>query len=122
VIRGTLRTTQQKHLHPNLLGYHLPMAVIHISEADAVRDFAKVLAYVRAGSEVIIDSNFTPIAVLVPSAEQSGPANSDHDAWFHTMVQQSLDDSRPDTSSDEVESHFAQRRAASLLKVASQAR
>ena len=98
------------------------MAIIHISEADAVRDFAKVLAYVRAGSEVIIDSDLTPVAVLVPPAEQSAQSDSGHDAWFRSMVQQSLEDSRPDTSGDEVESHFAQRRATSLLKIASQAR
>jgi DNA-damage-inducible protein J len=33
------------------------------------------------------------------------------------MVQEALDDTRPDTSSDEVEAHFAQRRAASSLKI-----
>ncbi|HZD48584.1 MAG TPA: type II toxin-antitoxin system prevent-host-death family antitoxin [Silvibacterium sp.] len=40
------------------------MAVIHISEADAVRDFASLLARVRAGTEIVIESNSAPVAVL----------------------------------------------------------
>jgi prevent-host-death family protein len=42
----------------------LKMAVIHISEAEAARDFAGLLARVRAGAEVIIESGATPVAVL----------------------------------------------------------
>jgi prevent-host-death family protein len=38
--------------------------VIHISDADAVSDFASLLARVRAGAEVIIESNARPVAVL----------------------------------------------------------
>lgn len=53
------------------------MAVIHISEADAVRD-----------------------------------------AWFRAEVQQAIDDTRPDIASDEVEAHFAKRRAATLIHLA----
>jgi antitoxin (DNA-binding transcriptional repressor) of toxin-antitoxin stability system len=40
------------------------MATIHISEADAARDFAGLLARVRAGAEVIIESDAYPVAVL----------------------------------------------------------
>lgn len=40
------------------------MAVIHISEADAVRDFSGVLARVRTGQEVIIGSDEHPVAIL----------------------------------------------------------
>jgi antitoxin (DNA-binding transcriptional repressor) of toxin-antitoxin stability system len=40
------------------------MAVIHISEADAIRDFAALLARVRAGAEVVIESDAHPTAVL----------------------------------------------------------
>ncbi len=40
------------------------MATIHISEADAARDFAGLLAQVRAGAEVVIESGNTPIAVI----------------------------------------------------------
>lgn len=40
------------------------MAVIHISEAEAARDFTGLLARVRAGAEVIIESGTAPVAVL----------------------------------------------------------
>ena len=37
------------------------MATIHISEAEAARDFAGLLARVRAGAEVVIDDASTAI-------------------------------------------------------------
>jgi antitoxin (DNA-binding transcriptional repressor) of toxin-antitoxin stability system len=40
------------------------MATFHISEIEAARDFAALLARVRAGAEVVIESNTTPVAVL----------------------------------------------------------
>jgi antitoxin (DNA-binding transcriptional repressor) of toxin-antitoxin stability system len=43
------------------------MAVIHISEADAARDFASLLARVRAGEEVRIGPEAAPVAVLKPA-------------------------------------------------------
>jgi antitoxin (DNA-binding transcriptional repressor) of toxin-antitoxin stability system len=43
------------------------MAVIHISEAEAARDFAAVMDYVRAGAEVVIDNDASPVAVLRPA-------------------------------------------------------
>ena len=41
---------------------------IHISEAEAANDFASVLARVRAGAEVVIESGKVPIAVIHPAA------------------------------------------------------
>jgi antitoxin (DNA-binding transcriptional repressor) of toxin-antitoxin stability system len=38
--------------------------VIHISEADAASDFSSLLAKVRSGAEVIIESEARPVAVL----------------------------------------------------------
>jgi len=38
--------------------------VIHISEADAARDFAELLARVRAGAEVVIENGKTQVAVI----------------------------------------------------------
>ncbi len=38
--------------------------VIHISEEEAARDFAGVMARVRAGAEVVIESGTHPAAVL----------------------------------------------------------
>ena len=40
------------------------MAVIHISEADAARDLPGLLARVRAGAEIVIESDLHPAAVL----------------------------------------------------------
>jgi len=38
--------------------------VIHISEAEAASDFAGLLARVRAGAEVVIESGKRPVAVI----------------------------------------------------------
>jgi prevent-host-death family protein len=40
------------------------MATIHIPEAEAGRKFATLMASVRAGAEVVIESNSLPVAVL----------------------------------------------------------
>ena len=40
------------------------MATFHISEAEAARDFAGLLARVRAGEEVVIESDARPVAVI----------------------------------------------------------
>jgi antitoxin (DNA-binding transcriptional repressor) of toxin-antitoxin stability system len=40
------------------------MATIHISEADAVRDLAGLLAHVRLGTEIVIENGTSPAAVL----------------------------------------------------------
>ena len=40
------------------------MAVIHISEAEAARDFRALLARVRAAAEIVIESDAHPAAIL----------------------------------------------------------
>jgi antitoxin (DNA-binding transcriptional repressor) of toxin-antitoxin stability system len=40
------------------------MTVIHISEAEAAKDFAGLMAKVRDGAEVVIEDGATPVAVL----------------------------------------------------------
>lgn len=40
------------------------MATIHISAAEAARDFSELLARVRAGAEVVIDDGSKAVAVL----------------------------------------------------------
>src|ERR1700691_2078188 len=47
--------------------------VIHISEAEAASNFADVLARVRAGAEVVIESGKVPVAVLRPVGEGFQP-------------------------------------------------
>jgi len=44
------------------------MAVIHISEADAARDFVGLMARVRAGAEIVIENGTYPAAVLRAAA------------------------------------------------------
>jgi antitoxin (DNA-binding transcriptional repressor) of toxin-antitoxin stability system len=47
--------------------------VIHISEKEAATtNVAKLLAHVRAGTEVIIENDTRPIAVLRPAESQPG--------------------------------------------------
>jgi DNA-damage-inducible protein J len=41
---------------------------------------------------------------------------AEHDAWFRAKVQQALEDPRPGIPHEQVEAHFATRRAAALLK------
>jgi prevent-host-death family protein len=41
--------------------------VIHISEAEATSNFADVLARVRTGTEIVIESGKLPIAVVRPA-------------------------------------------------------
>jgi uncharacterized protein (DUF433 family) len=41
--------------------------VIHISDADAARDFAALLAQVRAGAEIVIEHDSQPVAVVRPA-------------------------------------------------------
>lgn len=48
--------------------YHGMMATIHISEADAANDFPGLMAHVRAGDEVVIESGTQPVAVLRSAA------------------------------------------------------
>jgi antitoxin (DNA-binding transcriptional repressor) of toxin-antitoxin stability system len=45
------------------------MAVTHISEAEAARDFPSILARVRAGEEVVIEADAVPVAVLWAASE-----------------------------------------------------
>ncbi len=40
--------------------------MIHISEAEAANDFAELLARVRAGAEIVIESGKLPVAIHAP--------------------------------------------------------
>jgi antitoxin (DNA-binding transcriptional repressor) of toxin-antitoxin stability system len=42
----------------------LSMATVHISEAEAARDFPALLARVRAGEEIVIEKEAAPAVVL----------------------------------------------------------
>jgi len=49
------------------------MATFHISEADAADDFAAVMARVREGMEVIIESGARAVAVVRPAGDEFRP-------------------------------------------------
>lgn len=44
--------------------WRMATRVIHISEAEAARNFDAVLAQVRSGAEIIIEQNARPIAII----------------------------------------------------------
>lgn len=46
---------------------------IHISEEEAARDFAGVLARVREGAEVVIESDARPVAIVRPAGDEFRP-------------------------------------------------
>jgi antitoxin (DNA-binding transcriptional repressor) of toxin-antitoxin stability system len=48
------------------------MATIHIPEAEAARDFTGLLARVRAGEVIVIDSEAAPAVLLRVAAEPRG--------------------------------------------------
>ena len=43
------------------------MARVHMTEAEVVKDIAAVLERVSKGSEVVVEKNHRPIAVIKPS-------------------------------------------------------
>jgi antitoxin (DNA-binding transcriptional repressor) of toxin-antitoxin stability system len=47
--------------------------VVHISEAEALSNFADVLARVRAGAEVVIERDARAVAVVRPAGEEFRP-------------------------------------------------
>jgi antitoxin (DNA-binding transcriptional repressor) of toxin-antitoxin stability system len=42
--------------------------VLHVSEADVVKDIAAILTRVRAGAEVVVERDAQPVAVIRPAA------------------------------------------------------
>jgi DNA-damage-inducible protein J len=50
----------------------------------------------------------------LPFSLAQNPA--EHDAWFRAKVREALDDPRPGIAHEQVEAHFAGRRAEALLK------
>ena len=49
------------------------MATFYISEAEAADDFARVMTRVRAGIEVIIESDARAVAVVRPAGDEFRP-------------------------------------------------
>jgi antitoxin (DNA-binding transcriptional repressor) of toxin-antitoxin stability system len=49
------------------------MAQLHMTEAEAARDFLAVLAPVRAGTEVVVEKDHQPVAVIRAPAAPGRP-------------------------------------------------
>jgi len=49
------------------------MATIRVSEAEATRDFAGLLAHIRAGKVVVIESSSGAVAVVRPAGSEFRP-------------------------------------------------
>jgi antitoxin (DNA-binding transcriptional repressor) of toxin-antitoxin stability system len=47
------------------------MAALHISEADLARDLHDVLEQVRQGSEVVVEQDHQPVAVIKPATARA---------------------------------------------------
>ncbi len=54
----------------------MAMAVIHISEAEAARDFAGLMARVRAGAEVVIENGKLPWRFFMHQVRRAVPSRS----------------------------------------------
>jgi antitoxin (DNA-binding transcriptional repressor) of toxin-antitoxin stability system len=49
------------------------MAVLHMSEAEVVNDITGVLEKVRQGSEIVVEQDHRPIAIIKPSQPAGRP-------------------------------------------------
>jgi len=65
--------TEQQRQRLAYRGMIMNIGAIHISEAEAARDFAGLLARARAGAEIIIESGTSPAVVLRPVVEEFRP-------------------------------------------------
>jgi antitoxin (DNA-binding transcriptional repressor) of toxin-antitoxin stability system len=46
------------------------MAILHISEAELARDLHAVLEKIQQGSEVVVEQDHRPVAIMKPAATQ----------------------------------------------------
>lgn len=98
------------------------MPILHISEADAIRDFASVLAKVRAGSEVVIEDGATTVALLLPPGIESETCEAGYDEWLQSELQQTLsNDPAKRIGEEQAEEIMAERRRAALQQLQSNA-
>ena len=55
-----------------MYNYDMPRNVIHISELEAASDFALARTRIREGTEVIIERDAKPVAVVCPAEAVRG--------------------------------------------------
>lgn len=86
----------------------------------------RIDAEVRDRASAVLESMGLTVSdavriLLTRTANEGAPlellsGSEAHDVWFRNKVLEALNDTRPDVSDDEVEAHFAERRAAARLK------
>ena len=82
------------------------MAQVHMSEAEIARDFAAVLAKVRAGTEVIVDDGYRRIASITPVGEPGRPI----DECIAILISRGSDATLDDAYAADLESIIAERK------------
>jgi DNA-damage-inducible protein J len=87
----------------------------------------RIDAEVKARATAVLDrmglTASDVVRILLTRVENKGalpagflPDSATHDAWFRAKVMEGLDDTRQAVPSDDVEAHFARRRAAALAR------
>ena len=51
----------------------MDVPVIHLSEADAIRDFASILRHIDSGVEVVVERETAPVAIIRPAPRHGRP-------------------------------------------------
>jgi antitoxin (DNA-binding transcriptional repressor) of toxin-antitoxin stability system len=85
------------------------MAVIHISEADAARDLPSLLAKVRAGAEVLIDSDsesFRIVSVAGPGLGRQSERGAELQMGQPRLLSEVLVGLREDASNAQLDDEF----------------
>jgi antitoxin (DNA-binding transcriptional repressor) of toxin-antitoxin stability system len=95
------------------------MAVLYISEAEAIRDFAALLARVRTGTEIVIEGEAGSIlATLTPPQMDIEEPEPGYDDWFRAEVERTLqNDPARRISEEDAETLMAEHRRAVLLRL-----
>lgn len=94
------------------------MAVLYISEADAIRDIALLIAKVKAGTEVVIENGDSTVAVIAPPGHQLEEPEPGYDEWFRAEVQSVLDRQPAERMTEEqVEAIFAEKKRLTRLQL-----
>jgi antitoxin (DNA-binding transcriptional repressor) of toxin-antitoxin stability system len=93
------------------------MSTVHITEAEVLQNPAALLAYVRAGAEVVIEDEQQAIGRVYPQVPATPTGDPAYDAWFIEQVDEALaSDPATDIDGDVVEAQFAERRRLSMFK------
>ena len=51
---------------------NMDIPIIHLSEAEAIRNFASILRQVDLGAEVVVERETVPVAIIRPAPRRGG--------------------------------------------------